>query len=94
VKNRIARRRRALLTYLRCPGVEPTNNLGERRIRQLVLVRKVSGGSRSWTGARAHGAITSCIDSLGHLKITLLDLIRRHATRAACREDLVSILTL
>lgn len=79
LKNRIARQREALLTFLRCPGVDPTNNLGERKIRKLVLVRNVSGGSRSWDGARAHGTIASCIDSLTHLKSSFADILRRHA---------------
>ena len=79
LKNRIARQREALLTFLRRPGVDPTNNLGERRIRKLVLVRNVSGGSRSWDGARAHGTIASCLDSLAQLKTSFVDLLRRHA---------------
>jgi transposase len=91
LKNRIARQRRALLTFLRRPGVEPTNNLGERRIRKLVLVRKVSGGSRSWDGARAHGTLASCLDSLGHLKTTFVDLVRRHTTPAQWCENFGSV---
>jgi transposase len=91
LKNRIARQRRALLTYLRRPGVEPTNNLGERRIRKLVVVRKVSGGSRSWDGARAHGTLASCLDSLAHLKTTFIDLVRAHTTPARRCERFVSV---
>lgn len=91
LKNRIARQREALLTYLRRPGVEPTNNLGERRIRKLVLVRKVSGGSRSWNGARAHGTLASCLDSLAHLKTTFIDLVRTHTTPARQCERFVSV---
>ena len=79
LKNRIARQREALLTFLHYPGVDPTNNLGERRIRKLVLVRNVSGGSRSWDGARAHGTIASCLDSLEHLRTSFAGLLRRHA---------------
>lgn len=91
LKNRIARQREALLTFLRRPGVEPTNNLGERRIRKLVLVRKVSGGSRSWDGARAHGTLASCLDSLGHLRTNFLDLVRRHVTPTRACERFTSV---
>jgi hypothetical protein len=45
--------------------VKPTNNPDELRIRELVLVRKVSACRRSWDGARAHGTLASCLDSLG-----------------------------
>ena len=92
LKNRITRQRRPLLTFLRRPGVEPTNNLGERKIRQLVVARKISGGSRSWAGARAHGVIASCIDSVGHLKKSVIELIREHAVPAGRRRQLVSCL--
>jgi len=93
LKNRIARQREALLTFLRCPGVDPTNNLGERKIRKLVLVRNVSGGSRSWDGARAHGTLASCLDSLAHLKSSFVDLVRRHAMPARFCASFASVVT-
>jgi hypothetical protein len=91
LKNRIARQREALLTFLRRPGVDATNNLGERKIRKLVLVRNVSGGSRSWDGARAHGTLASCLDSLAHLKSSFVDLVRRHAMPARFCESFASV---
>jgi transposase len=42
----------ALWTFLRCEGVEPTNNHAERVLRRGVLWRKRSFGSRSDRGAR------------------------------------------
>jgi transposase len=42
----------ALWTFLRCEGVEPTNNHAERILRRGVLWRKRSFGSRSERGAR------------------------------------------
>jgi transposase len=42
----------ALWTFLRCEGVEPTNNHAERILRKGVLWRKRSFGSRSERGAR------------------------------------------
>ncbi|MGI0128939.1 MAG: IS66 family transposase [Thermoplasmata archaeon] len=54
---RIARelwkRRGTLFTFLVTPGVCWNNNEAELQIRQGVLYRKISGGRRSWTGARS-----------------------------------------
>jgi transposase len=92
LKKRIARDQEGLLTFLRCPGVEPTNNRAERAIRPAVIVRKISGGSRAMPGARAHAVIASILRSAGHLGASLLDLIRSDACVANLRRPLVSIL--
>ena len=42
----------ALWTFVRIEGVEPTNNSAERAVRHGVLVRKVSGGTKSDGGSR------------------------------------------
>jgi len=42
----------ALWTFVRVPGVEPTNNAAERAIRPGVLWRKGSFGSHSPAGSR------------------------------------------
>jgi transposase len=41
------------LTFLRHPGVEPTNNRAERSIREAVVVRKIVGTLRNTKGAEA-----------------------------------------
>jgi transposase len=41
-----------LLTLLRVPGIEPTNNAAERALRHAVLWRKSSGGTASGWGSR------------------------------------------
>lgn len=48
----LRRRRGMLFTFLRVPGVPYHNNGAENAIRQGVLIRKVSGGRRTWAGAR------------------------------------------
>jgi transposase len=40
----------SLWTFLRDSRVQPTNNEGERALRQLVLKRKISGPTRSRRG--------------------------------------------
>jgi transposase len=39
-----------LWTFLSVEGVEPTNNLAERGLRPVVILRKLSGGSQSEWG--------------------------------------------
>ena len=42
----------ALWTFVRVEGVEPTNNSAERAVRHGVILRKVSGGTKSKGGSR------------------------------------------
>ncbi|MGI0131150.1 MAG: IS66 family transposase [Thermoplasmata archaeon] len=49
----LSRRKGMLFTFLLKPGVPWNNNGAENAIRQGVLIRKVSGGRRTWNGARA-----------------------------------------
>jgi len=41
-----------LWTFVRCEGVEPTNNAGERALRHAVIWRKLSFGTQSANGSR------------------------------------------
>jgi len=51
-----------LFTFLYCPGlVDATNNLGERVMRMLVVIRKNWGGNRTESGARAQAILTSVL---------------------------------
>ena len=86
LKKRLAREQEGLLTFLRRPGVEPTNNRAERPIRPAVVVRKISGGSRSDDGAQAHAVITSIECSKEHFGVrSLLELICEAACSARRR---------
>lgn len=44
--------RQWLWTFLRCEGIEPTNNAGERSLRHAVIWRKLSFGTQSASGSR------------------------------------------
>lgn len=44
--------RQWLWTFVRCEGVEPTNNAGERALRHAVIWRKLSFGTQSASGSR------------------------------------------
>ena len=44
--------------------VDPTNNISERELRKLVIIRKISNGSRSTRGANATAMLLSIIETL------------------------------
>jgi hypothetical protein len=48
-----------LFTFLREPGLDATNWRAELASRFGVILRKVWGGSRTWTGARAQSLLMS-----------------------------------
>lgn len=50
-----------LLTFLKDPRVEATNNRAEREIRPAVIARKTWGGSRTDTGARTFETLASVL---------------------------------
>jgi hypothetical protein len=69
-----------LFAFLRHPGVPPTNNLAEQSLRQLVIFRKLSFGTRSESGLRTHSILP-----------TLVQTARRQGVRP--REFLHTLLT-
>jgi transposase len=48
-----------LFTFLRQLGLDATNWRAEQAIRFGVILRKVWGGSRTWSGARAQSVLMS-----------------------------------
>ncbi len=51
-----------LFTFLYCPGlVDATNNVAERVMRLLVMIRKNWGGNRTENGARAQAILSSVL---------------------------------
>ena len=53
--------RKNLFTFLRYPGVQPTNNQAEQSIRFLVIFRKIMFGTRSISGLRTHSILPSLV---------------------------------
>jgi transposase len=51
----------AWLTFLRQPGVEPTNNRGERALRESVVIRKIIGTLRNGRGAEVFSRLMSVL---------------------------------
>ena len=53
-----------LFRFTTDPSIDPTNNLSERELRHLVMIRKISHGSRSPRGAAVTAQLTSIIQTL------------------------------
>lgn len=58
---RLKKYRDQLFTFVRSPPVKDTNNIAERALRPQVVKRKISGGHRSWSGARKHAILMSVL---------------------------------
>lgn len=52
-----------LFTFLRIPGVAPTNNHAEQSLRKIVIMRKVSFGNRSDSGIKNHSIIPTLVQT-------------------------------
>jgi transposase len=60
---RLLRHHDQLTTFLHRPEVDGTNNAAERALRPAVVMRKITGGSRSRSGARAWAILASIMRS-------------------------------
>jgi transposase len=52
-----------LFTFLRRPGVAPTNNHAEQSLRSLVIFRKICFGTRSERGLKTHSILPSLVQT-------------------------------
>ena len=53
-----------LFRFVTDPDIDPTNNISERELRELVIIRKISYGSRSPRGANTTAMLLSIIQTL------------------------------
>jgi transposase len=63
VKSICRKHRENLFRFINNPEVEATNNRAERGLRPLVVIRKISGGTRSKNGTRATEVLSSIIQT-------------------------------
>ncbi len=61
-----------LFRFTTDPEIDPTNNISERELRHLVMIRRISHGSRSTRGATVTAQLTSIIQTLRLQKINVL----------------------
>jgi transposase len=57
-----------LFRFVTDKEIDPTNNISERELRHIVIIRKISNGSRSTRGANATAMLLSIIQSLRRRK--------------------------
>jgi transposase len=76
--NRYQKHRQALFVFLYHPNVPYDNNAAERALRNSVIHRKVTGGFRSDTGAKAHAVVSSVVDSARKRGQDILETIQSH----------------
>jgi hypothetical protein len=76
IQTRIVNQNTNLITALLYPNVPLTNNLAERQLRSMVVTRKISGGSRSWEGAKTHAVNMSVFQSLRLQQSSLIPALK------------------
>ncbi len=84
----------AMWTFVRVPGVEPTNNLAERSLRHAVLWRKGSFGTHSAEGSLFVGRMLTVVTSLRQQKRHVLDYLTSANQAVLDRSPAPSILPL
>lgn len=62
-----------LFRFVTDPEIDSTNNISERELRALVIIRKISNGSRSTRGASATAMLLSVIQTLRFGKQNVLE---------------------
>src|SRR3954468_11907865 len=60
---RLLRHEDELFQFVLIAGLSADNNLAERSIRPLVVIRKISGGSRSTEGTKTRMALASLFET-------------------------------
>ena len=66
-----------LFRFTTDPEIDPTNNISERELRALVIIRKISNGSRSTRGANATAMLLSIIQTLRFKKENVLEGLQK-----------------
>ncbi len=89
---RLGKYRHRLTTFLHNPRVDGTNNAAERALRPPVVMRKITGGSRSEKGAAAWAILASVMRTAQQQGRPLVETIET-LLRAAWAGQPVTLLT-
>jgi transposase len=76
LQKRLRRYRQEWLTFLDHPGVSPTNNLAEQALRAVVILRKLTFGSRTRAGAKRLGTMMTVIETAKRQGRSVLKFLR------------------
>jgi len=87
-------RERALWTFVRVGGIEPTNNSAERPLRRAVLWRRRSFGTQSEAGSQFVERILTTVTTLRQQRRDVLDYLTASCTAAICKTPAPSLLPL
>ena len=78
IQVRIKHQGKNLLTAILHNGVPLTNNLAERSLRKIVVIRKISGGSRSWQGAKTTATNMSIYQTIQAQNLPLIPTLKEY----------------
>jgi transposase len=90
--NRLAKYRQKLTPFLHHAELDGTNNAAERALRPAVVMRKITGGSRSESGARAWAILASVMRTAEQQGREVLDAVKT-LLRAAWSGEQLTLLT-
>jgi transposase len=76
IAKRLLKHQNELTAFLHEKNLDPTNNAAERALRPAVVMRKITGGSRSKTGAAAWATLASLMKTATQQNLKLMDTIR------------------
>ena len=79
VNNLYNRDHKNLFIFVTNPDVDPTNNISERELRKLVIIRNISNGSRSKKGAKNTVTLLSVLQTLRNTKQNLFQQLEKQA---------------
>jgi len=82
----------AFWTFVRIPGMEPTNNAAERALRPGVLYRKISFGTQSSEGSRFVERMLTVVSTLRLQGRNVLDYLRRACKSANLGKEVPSLM--
>jgi transposase len=85
LRQRLAKQRDHLFTFLDHPDVAATNNLAERQLRPAVIARKVSCGNKTAAGARAWEILASLAATCAQRGESFIDFVIPRVQLAAGR---------
>lgn len=79
VENLYHRDKENLFLFVTNPNVNPTNCISERALRKLVIMRKISNGSRSLQGAKNTATLLTIIQTLRNNRQNLFQQLQKLA---------------
>ena len=82
IAKRLLKHEDELTAFLHEKDLDPTNNAAERALRPAVVMRKITGGSRSKNGAHAWATVASLIKTATQQNRNLMETIRSMLTSA------------